>query len=102
MSKKKPSKKPHEAAKTAVQALETAVQALQTADTVPTTKKKKQKKYQRSVKVRAAGEVAKFLVYNAKNFRGRYEGDALYSFKVDQDDKTFLDDLLDRLELDKK
>lgn len=74
------------------------VEAAQTA-TEPEPKKKK---YQRSVKVRNAGEVAKFLVYNAKNFRGRYEGDTLYSFKVNMEDKSFLDDLLDRLEPDKK
>ncbi len=87
------------------QAVVEAVATTAPADGQPTEavdKPKKKKKYERSVRVRAAGEVAKFLVYNAKNFRGRYEGDALYSFKVDMDDKSFLDDLLDRLEHDKK
>ena len=59
---------------------------------------KKKKKYQRSVGVRTAGDVAKFLVLNAKKFRGSYEGDALYTIRVDHEDKSFLDDLLDRLE----
>lgn len=89
MAKKKKNKK-HEQA--VVEA------ATQTTEPEP----KKKKKYQRSVKVRNAGEVAKFLVYNAKNFRGRYEGDTLYSFKVNMEDKSFLDDLLDRLEPEKK
>lgn len=86
------------------QAVVEAVATTAPADGQPTSEAtpKKKKKYERSVRVRAAGEVAKFLVYNAKNFRGRYEGDALYSFKVDMDDKSFLDDLLDRLEHDKK
>ena len=58
----------------------------------------KKKKYQRSVGVKTAAEVAKFLVYNAKKFRGSYEGDALYTIRVDQEDKGLLDDILDRLE----
>lgn len=65
-------------------------------DTATETKKKK--KYQRSVGVRTAGDVAKFLVLNAKKFRGSYEGDALYTIRVDHEDKGFLDELLDRLE----
>lgn len=77
-------------------------EAVNPAPTTAEAKPKKKKKYQRSVKVRGAGEVAKFLVYNAKNFKGRYEGDTLYSFRVDLDDKSFLDELLDRLDLDKK
>jgi hypothetical protein len=62
------------------------------------TETKKKKKYQRSVGVRTAGDVAKFLVLNAKKFRSSYEGDALTTIRVDQEDKGFLDELLDRLE----
>ena len=90
-SKKKSKKDKHEQAVVEAVAKDTAV-----ADTP------KKQKYQRSIRVRNACEVAKFMVLNAKNFRGRYEGDALYSIKVDMDDKSFLDDLLDRLEPETK
>lgn len=99
-NKKKKNKNKHEQAVVEAVASENATATTEAATTEE--KPKKKKKYERSVRVRAAGEVAKFLVYNAKNFRGRYEGDTLYSFRVDMDDKSFLDDLLDRLEPDKK
>ena len=61
------------------------------------TSKKKKQKYQKNVRVIHAGDIAKFLIYNGKNFKVKYNGKSLYTFEVASDDKSFLDGLLDRL-----
>jgi hypothetical protein len=58
---------------------------------------KKQKKYEKKVKVRLAGAVSNFLVLNVVSFRARYEGDGVYTFRVGKDQKSMLDDLCERL-----
>jgi len=63
----------------------------------PTDEGKKQKKYEKKVKVRLAGAVSNFLVLNVVSFRARYEGDGVYTFRVDKDQKDMLDDLCERL-----
>ena len=72
-------------------------QAVQAAITA-VSKKEEKKKYQRTVSIRSAAQIVNVLVWHAKKFRGNGEGRSLYTIRVDQEDKAFLDELLDRLE----
>jgi hypothetical protein len=56
------------------------------------------KRHKRRVDARSAGVLANVLVYHAKDFRGQHVGDGEYVFKVPQEDKDFLDQLIESLE----
>lgn len=63
----------------------------------PADEGKKKKKYEKRIKVKLAGAVSNFLVLNAVSFRARYDGSGVYTFRVDKDQSSMLDDLCERL-----